>query len=229
MYRSISTFAVTFLFCLLCLKAFTQSGVSEQSEKPNSSSKVFLLGGIGPAIPLGNFGDERSTGFDLNTAVDFRFNSGLLLRGMFDFSNFGFNTGAITQDVGGQIYQVGGSNNLISLLGSVGYYYPLGRFTPYVFAGLGASFISKPDLEIDESQNVVDINTVVSSYFSNVFGTGIDFVLNPEKVGGKSNKKSATTYLLYLEAFYTSVPTTTNISVHKFNLLSINLGLKTSF
>jgi len=229
MYKSISTFAVTFLFCLLCLKAFTQSGVSEQSEEPKSGSKVFLLGGIGPAIPLGDFGNERNSGFDLNTAVDFRFNSGLLLRGMFDFSNFGFNTGAITQDVGGQIYQVGGSNNLISLLGSVGYYYPFGRFTPYAFAGLGASFVSKPDLEIDESQNVVDINTAVTSYFSNVFGAGIDFVLNPEKAGRESNKKNATTYILYLETFYTRIPTTTNISVHKFNVLSINLGIKTSF
>jgi len=229
MYRSISTFAVTFLFSILCFKAFTQPDDSEQSEEPKSVNKAFLFGGIGPAIPLGNFGDERSTGFDLNTAVDFRFNSGLLLRGMFDFSNFGFNTGAITQDVGGQIYQVGGSNNLISLLGSVGYYYPLGRFTPYAFAGLGVSYISKPDLEIDESQNLVDINTAVSSYFSNVFGTGIDFVLNPEKAGGKSNKKSATTYILYLETFYTRIPTTTNVSVHKFNVLSINLGLKTSF
>ncbi|MDZ7646564.1 MAG: hypothetical protein U5K54_04960 [Cytophagales bacterium] len=33
---------------------------------------------------------ERSIGFDLNTAMEYRYGAGLLLRGMFDFSSFAF-------------------------------------------------------------------------------------------------------------------------------------------
>jgi len=93
-------------------------------------SGVFFFGGIGPAIPVGGFGEERESGFDLNTAVSYRFRKGFLLRGMFDFSTFRFDPGTITQPVGDDTYEIGGSNNLISFLVSGGYYLPLNRFTP---------------------------------------------------------------------------------------------------
>jgi len=105
----------------------------------------------------------------------------------------------------------------------------VGRFTPYAFAGLGVSFVSIPKVEIDELQNVIDITQDVTGYFSNVFGGGIDFALNPpKKNNGENNKKKSTIYLLYLEAFYTRIPKITVVSIHRFNLISINLGIKTS-
>ncbi len=130
--RRLSLGFMAWLFAVVCVSA--QPG-SEPEEERDFRHGVHFFGGIGPAIPVGDFGDDRETGFDLNTAISYRFPSQWLVRGMFDFSSFGFEPGAITQTVGEEEYQIGGSNNLISLLLSGGYYIPLGkRVTPYAFA-----------------------------------------------------------------------------------------------
>ena len=152
-----------------------------------------------------------------------------MVRGMFDFSNFRFDPGAISQQIGDNNFEVGGSNNLISLLVSGGYYIPAGRFTPYSFLGIGASFVSNPTVDLDLQGNVVDIDQEVGAYFSHVAGVGIDFALNPMTEDDIANNVSKTVYIIYFEAFYTRIPSTTDTSVHKFNLLSLNVGIKTHF
>ncbi|MDN5210597.1 hypothetical protein QQ020_01020 [Fulvivirgaceae bacterium BMA12] len=195
----------------------------------NQQTGIFFYGGIGPAIPLGDFGDERESGFDLNTAIEYRFPSRFMLRGMFDFSNFRFNPGAITQNIDNQDFEVGGSNNLISLLVSGGYYFPLGRFTPYGFLGAGASFVSRPTVDLDLSGSVINIDQEVGAHFSHVVGVGVDFALNPLTEEEIADNKAKTVYIIYLESFYTGIPAITGLSSHKFNLLSLNVGIKTHF
>lgn len=201
-------------------------GFAQNNSEYDYHQGIFILGGIGPAIPLGDFGDERESGFDLNTAIDYRFSDHFFFRGMFDFSNFKFQPGAIQQNLGGTQTDIGGSNNLISLLVSGGYYYPLGRFTPYVFAGVGASFVSFPDVIFDPVQNTLDIETTIDPYFSHVAGIGADFALNPAKAG---EEQKGTLYLIYFESFFTRIPGDTEISAHEFGLLTFNIGIKTSF
>ena len=184
----------------------------------------FAFGGIGPAMPIGDFGDEREAGFDLNTAISYQFPSRFMLRGMFDFSSFNFKRGAITQTVGTETYELSGSNNLISLNVAGGYYVPVGRFTPYVFTGVGVSFISKPEVQIDENLNQIDMTLAVAAYFSTVTGVGVDFLINPSK---ETDEEEKTPFIIYAETFFTYVPTTTDISRHKFQLLTFNIGIKT--
>ena len=188
---------------------------------------LYAYGGIGPAIPIGAFGQERSTGFDLNTAMEYRFKSGILVRGMFDFATFQFDLGTISQESNGKVYKIGGANNLVSILGSVGYYHRFGRFVPYGFVGMGVSFVSKPGIMIDEVNNSVDTSLIVNGYFSTVTGAGIDYILNPlrEHVG----KKSKSIFIIYAESFLTYIPGQTDTSLHKFNLVSVNVGLKSKF
>ena len=115
---------------------------------------------------------------------------------------------------------------------SGGYYIPLGgRLTPYAFAGMGVSFLSKPYIEVDQSQNIIDIKQEVSPYFSNVVGAGLDFALNPPKTSSQdsADQKEKTIYIIYLEAFYTRIPKITEISDKRFGLVSLNIGLKTTF
>lgn len=214
-----------FITALFLLGAFTSVSFAQSDTTKSYTEGVFFLGGVGPAIPLGDFGDERESGFDFNTALDFRLSKHFFVRGMFDFSSFKFKTGAITQTIGGTDYSVGGTNNLISLLVSGGYYLPLGRITPYAFTGIGASFVSRPDVSLDLGQNVIDIQTQIDPHFSQVFGAGVDFILNPPT----AESKPGTLYFLYFETFYTHIPGTTNISANKFNLLTFNIGIKTSF
>ncbi len=202
-----------------------QEQEQEQEEEVKSPhTGFFAFGGVGPAIPLGDFGSERSSGFDLNTAVNYQFPSHFMIRGMFDFSSFSFDRGAITQTVGTETYELSGSNNLISLNVAGGYYIPMGRLSPYIFTGLGVSFISKPEVEIDEDQNFIDMTISLGTYFSTVTGVGVDFLLNPAK---EDDTKEKTPVILYLEGFYTYVPSVTDVSAHKFQLLTFNVGIKT--
>lgn len=221
-------FNSAFVFLVLVIAGryvFAQQAESA-TQKENSHSGLYAIGGFGPAIPVGSFGKERQPGFDFNTAVEYRFKKGLIVRGMFDFSTFQFNLGTISQNSNGNVYEVGGSNNVVSLLASGGYYFQKGRFSPYGFAGLGASFVSKPEITVDEVKNSVDIGLLVKGYFSTVAGVGVDFILNPIKEN-ETEKKSL--FLIYVESFYTYIPTRTEISVHKFSLLSLNLGIKSKF
>ncbi len=198
---------------------------SEETDAPDGTG-LYAFGGIGPAIPVGNFGKERTAGFDLNTAVEYKFKSGFFIRGMFDFSSFTFENGTISQESNG-VYAVGGSNNLVSLLASGGYYHKIGKFNPYVFGGTGASFVSIPKINIDVTSNTVDTSLEVNPYLSLVSGAGNDF-----NVGGgkkKENEKEKKGIILYLETFYTYIPATTIASTNKFSLISINLGLKSKF
>jgi len=219
-------FKTQFPIIIILLCAITTPAWAQDAEEVEQSSHTgfFAFGGIGPAIPLGDFGQERDGGFDLNTAISYQFPSHFMLRGMFDFSSFNFKRGAITQTVGTEIYQLSGSNNLISLNVAGGYYLSLGRFSPYVFTGVGVSFISKPEVEIDENLNFIDMTLSVGTYFSTVTGLGIDFLLNPAK---NSDTEEKTPFIIYLETFYTYVPSTTDISKHKFQLLTFNVGIKT--
>jgi len=224
MQKIIKTLYLTFLFFITFSLTAQDTGDSNSNAK-----KVYLFGGIGPAIPLGSFGDERDPGFDLNTAISYNFTENLFVRGMFDFSNFNFEKGAISQTLGpvsNNTFDVGGSNNLISLLVSGGYAVTTGRLSPYIFAGAGVSFVSRPVLEF--TQNSVDVETEISGHFSHVTGLGIDFILNPVKDGEEENA-SSTTYIIYFESFHTRIPEDTELSVHEFNLLTFNIGIKTSF
>lgn len=188
---------------------------------------LYAYGGIGPAIPIGAFGKERKSGFDVNTAMEYRYKSGMLVRGMFDFSSFQFDLGTISQESNGKVYKIGGSNNLISLIGSVGYYHKVGRFVPYGFFGVGASFVSIPHVDIDETSNSIDTSLIISGYFSSVTGAGIDYILNP--INDSAGKKNKSILILYAESFLTYIPGQTEASVYKFNLVSINVGLKSKF
>ncbi len=200
---------------------------SQERDTGNEDIGLYAFGGIGPAIPVGNFGKERAVGFDLNTAVEYKLKSGLFLRGMFDFSSFTFEPGTISQESNGMIYEIGGSNNLVSLLGSAGYFCKVGKFSPYLFGGTGASFVSIPKIDIDEITNTIDTSLEVTPYLSLVSGAGVDFTIGGGSKGeNKSEKKGI---ILYLEAFYTYIPTETITSTSKFSLVSINLGLKSKF
>jgi len=81
-------------------------------------------------------------------------------------------------------------------------------------------------LELDENQNQVDINQEVNGYFSNVVGVGLDFALNPPRPDWDQMK---TTYIIYLETFYTRIPKITDVSENRFQLVSVNIGVKTTF
>lgn len=214
------------LFLALILVTRALSLLAQDQPTYDYHKGIFIFGGIGPAIPLGDFGNERESGFDLNTAIDYRFGDHFFVRGMFDFSNFKFEPGAIQQDLGGTNTDIGGNNNLISLLISGGYYYPLGRFTPYVFGGVGASFVSFPEVIFNPIQNSLDIETTIAPHFSHVLGLGADFALNPAQAG---EEQKGTLYLIYFESFFTRIPGDTDISVHEFGLLTFNIGIKTSF
>ena len=196
---------------------------------PANHTGTYLVGGLGPAIPLGEFGKERESGLDLNMAMEYRLKSRFLVRGMVDFSSFKFKPGAISQQLENENFAVGGSNDLISLFVSGGYYVPLGRFTPYGFLGIGSSFVSSPAVDLDLSGNVLDIDQEIGTYFSHVTGLGLDFALNPLSDKEIANNVSRTIYLIYFESFYTRIPGNTDISDHDFNLLSLNLGIKTRF
>lgn len=216
----------TLLFLsIMAINTFSYAQITSIEKKDSTDLPGwYAFGGIGPAIPLGKFGDERTSGFDLNTAVEYRYKSGFLVRGMFDFSSFQFARGTISQISNGTTYKVGGANNLVSLLVSGGYYLKMGRFAPYAFAGLGASFVSIPTIDIDKVNNFIDTDLSVKGYFSTISGAGVDFIVRQAKVISGTKKRSAIT--LYLETFYTYIPSTTETSVHKFNLLSVNVGLK---
>ena len=203
--------------------------LAQDTLRPGTPAKgMYALAGIGPSIPLGNYGDERTSGFDLNTAVEYRFSHGLLIRGMFDFASFSFGRGTISQTTNGQTYDLSGSNNVISLAASAGYSFPLGRFSLYGFAGPGITWVSLPRIEVDEAANTLDSEMEAQGYLSLVGGAGLDFLLNPYK-GEQNDEKRRTPFFLYAEAFYTHLPETTATSRFTFNSLAINLGIKSKF
>ncbi|MBX2901645.1 MAG: hypothetical protein KF775_18490 [Cyclobacteriaceae bacterium] len=219
--RTLFSFQLAFvLFLPLCA----------QSKSDSTASKIgrgfYAYGGIGPAIPLGKYGRERFTGFDLNTAAELRYPSGFILRGMFDFSSFAFERGTISQASNGKVYKLSGSNNLVTIALSGGYMMNLGHISPYVFSGFGASFLSRPDVVVNDPQSYVDTNLIVKGYLSTLTGAGFDILLNPKE---KNNKENKSPFVFYLEAFYTHIPSQTETSVNKFNLVSINIGLKSKF
>lgn len=204
-----------------------QAQQENEPQFPNILTGFYAYGGIGPAIPIGSYGSERSIGFDLNTAMEYRYKSGLLLRGMFDFSSFAFERGTISQISNGKEYALSGSNNLVSLSFSGGYYKNIGRFIPYAFAGIGVSFLSKPGVEVNEIDGYVDTSLLVNGYFSTIGGAGIDFILNPVKDSDLDKKKSL--FIIYVESFYTYIPVVTETSSHRLNLITFNLGIKNKF
>jgi opacity protein-like surface antigen len=219
--------SVTIAFLLiLSFSGNAQQSTAEKS-KVESSRGLYGYGGIGPVIPLGNFGSERQIGLDLNTALEYRFDKGFLIRGMFDFSSFQFNKGTVSQVSNGTTYAISGANNLISLIGAIGYSRNIGRFSPYTFIGAGATIISKPFIDIDKINNTVQIDMKAGTYFSTAAGAGLDFILNPIKPEEKETKK--TLVILYAEGFYTYLPSQTEVSTYKVNLLSFNIGLKSKF
>jgi hypothetical protein len=212
---------IAFLFGV----SFSYAQDNELADNPRAEHVgLYAYGGVGPAIAVRSYGSERAIGFDLNTAMEHRYASGFLIRVMFDFSSFTFERGVISQESNGKVYVISGSNNVVSLLGSGGYYFYAGRFSPYVFAGVGTSFVSKPSIEIDESNNYIDTSLLVKGYLSTVTGAGLDFILIPAKDG--KNDKGKAPFILYIESFYTYIPKTTETSVHKFNLVSLNVGIK---
>lgn len=222
-HRQIRFIIFIVVYFVLTVSASSQNTNEVEVKKPTYAG-FFAFGGVGPAIPRGDFGKERDAGFDLNTAISYQFPSRLMIRGMFDFSSFNFKRGAITQTVGSETYELSGSNNLISLNVSGGYYIPVGRFSPYIFTGIGVSFISKPEVEVDENLNTIDLTLGLGTYFSTVSGIGIDFLVNPPK---ETDKEDKTPFILYMETFYTYVPSDTDVSQHKFQLLTFNVGIKT--
>lgn len=216
---------LTFFLMALASNIFAQEAAS--NNYVDDASGLYAYGGIGPSIPLGKFGAQRAIGFDLNTALEYRYKSGFLIKGMFDFSSFQFAPGTISQESNGTIYKLGGANNLVSLLGAGGYYFQAGRLAPYGFAGLGASFVSIPKIDVDKVNNIIDTNLSVQGYFSTITGLGADFILRRSKIISDTKKRAAIT--LYLETFYTYIPSRTETSIYKFNLLSANIGLKSKF
>lgn len=209
---------------LACMFAMTDAR-SQADSLISSRSGWYGFGGVGPAIPLGAYGQERSIGLDLNTAVDYRFASGFLMRGMLDFSSFGFQRGTITQESNGQVYALSGSNNLISVNASAGYYFALNRLTPYFFGGFGYSWLSKPTVSVDTNNSYVDLDMEAKGYLSLTAGGGLDYRLSAPKKG----KPEKSLFFLYTEFFYTHIPTLTETSSHKLSLISLNIGIKSRF
>lgn len=167
----------TLFLVSLCVNSAIGQDANTEEKKVIQNTGFYAFGGIGPAIPLGEFGRQREIGYDLNTAVEYRYANGFMLRGMFDFSNFAFNKGTLKLNTNGKLYDISSSNNLVSLLFSAGFHASSGRLQPYGFAGFGASFVSIPSLAIDDTNNTVDTNLNVSSYLSTVTGVGVDFIL----------------------------------------------------
>jgi len=214
------------LLSTLFLVSLCVNSAIGQDANTEEKKLIYALGGLGPAIPLGEFGKQREAGFDFNTAIEYQYSSGFLLRGMFDFSTFQFNKGTLKINTNGKQYDISSSNNLVSVFFAGGYHHSRGRLRPYGFAGLGASFVSIPTLVIDDVNSTIDNGLKVGSYFSTVAGAGLDFVLNPPKKDSQSKKYPL---MLYIESFYTFIPGTTEASIHTFNLLSINIGIKSKF
>ncbi|MBS1541905.1 MAG: hypothetical protein JSS73_14735 [Bacteroidetes bacterium] len=214
----------TILIFVCVYSSFSQDSIASNDD--NRKKAVFALGGMGPAIPVGQFGKQREVGFDFNTAIEFQYKRGLIVRGMFDFSTFQFNKGTLKINTNGKQYDISSSNNLVSVFLAAGYHYTKGRLSPYGFAGMGASFVSVPSVVIDDVNNTIENGLNVGSYFSTVAGVGADFILNPPKKNTSSKK---TPFMLYAESFYTFIPGTTEASIYKFNLLSINVGIKSKF
>ena len=121
---------VTLLLVAVLTKLGSTQGLPDVEQKNKNQTGLFAFGGVGPAIPGGNFGKQREIGFDFNTAAEYRFASGFSLRGMFDFSSFGFGHGTLQVNNSGKTYDLSGSNNLISLLVAGGYHASSGRIQP---------------------------------------------------------------------------------------------------
>lgn len=84
---------VTLLLVAVLTKLGSTQGLPDVEQKNKNQTGLIAFGGVGPAIPVGNFGKQREIGFDFNTAAEYRFASGFSLWGMFDFSSFGFGHG----------------------------------------------------------------------------------------------------------------------------------------
>ena len=121
---------VTVFLVAVLAKLGSAQGLTDDEQKNRNQIVFFAFGGLGPAIPVGNFGKQREVGFDFNTAAEYRFASGLSLRGMFDFSSFRFGHGTLQVNNSGKTYDLSGSNNLISLLVAGGYHASSGRIQP---------------------------------------------------------------------------------------------------
>lgn len=129
-------FNSAFVFLVLVIAGryvFAQQAESA-TQKENSHSGLYAIGGFGPAIPIGSFGKERQPGFDFNTAVEYRFKKGFIVRGMFDFSTFQFNLGTISQNSNGNVDEV--KNSVDTGLPVKGYFSTV--------AGVGVDFILNP-------------------------------------------------------------------------------------
>jgi opacity protein-like surface antigen len=223
----IYSFTKSSYFFLTALTLVCLLNVESARAQADSTSRAgwYGFGGVGPAVPLGAYGSERSAGIDLNTAVDYRFASGFLMRGMLDFSSFGFNRGTITQESNGKVYALSGNNNLISLNFSAGYYFSMNRFTPYFFGGPGYSWISKPRVSVDTINGYIDLDSELNGYISLTAGGGLDYILT----ASKKAKPAKSIFILYTEFFYTYIPTLTETSSHHLSLVSFNIGLKSKF
>jgi len=213
---------------LFALTLFTINYVQAQdnttSERDNLYTGFYTFAGIGPAIPIGNFGQNRTPGFDLNTAISINYESGFMLRGNFDFSSFTFDRGEITQSIMNQTFDVEGSNNLITFNLGPGYHFKSNnRLAPYFYSGLGFSILTNPVLEFDDNSNLVDITQEGNIDFSVVGGAGIDYIVN---YGSRNSSDHWKPFLFYFESFFTYIPAEVDISPSTFFLLTFNVGIK---
>lgn len=211
---------VIFLFAFSVVKAQEENN---ETTRDNLYTGFYTFAGIGPAIPLGSFGDNRSSGFDLNTAVSWNYESGFMLRGNFDFSSFTFESGEITQEINGETFDVEGSNNLITFNIGPGYHFKSNkRLAPYIYSGFGFSILTNPVLEFDNTTNLVEVTNEANADFSIVGGAGVDYILNYSK----RNNDRWKPFMLYFESFFTYIPADVDISPSTFALLTFNVGVK---
>lgn len=213
---------LTILALVSSYMVYAQESQINSSER-NLYTGFYTFAGIGPAIPIGGFGENRTPGFDLNTAISINYESGFMIRGNFDFSAFTFDRGEITQNINGQSFDIEGDNNLVTFNLGPGYHFKSSnRLAPYFYSGLGFSILTNPVLEFDNTNNVVTVTRDSNLDFSVVGGGGLDYIVNY----GSRNSDHWKPFLFYFESFFTYIPGQVEISPSTFFLLSFNVGIK---
>lgn len=147
-----------------------------------SKLEIYLNSGISFPLQPDEFADYWGVGFNFGGGVGYSINPNLSFVGYFDYNRFGFDEESLLRDYGLAGYGIlitGGEASSMTLSGTLkaSLLTPPAQVCPYLYGGIGTSWISIGDVTISYLDESITVQGESESAFSVLVGAGIDFVI----------------------------------------------------
>lgn len=228
---------IALIICLLCI-----SSTIAAQKRPSvdwRKKRFSAVSALGVTLPVGGLSEIQEFGFSQIVGIDYFATRSVFTRTLFDFANTTTSNQVLTlQGASGPNQEIRyGGFNMINISQGIGYRHTKDVLAPYIFGGIGASFLTAPSVKIDYGANTSESLSNRQTFLLSQFNMGFRYVGQPYYLVRNITRKRSSkiypdesdpksTYVLFLEGGYVRLWDTQPVLCKTVEYVTVTVGIR---